>query len=170
MSEHSRGLPISGRTRLKSTGAKSPQLPDQYCLLQGRLHADWMTGNNLHTARHAGDPLLETVIIPAGGLLPLRAVDLRPGPPTPDDTINDHRPPVPAIVLRTDDLGHQYVVHVIHPWNLQADHQFQESEVLPAQRRQQPQSSYPSPHYQRFLAYPSVWDCHLIPRCLTARI
>ena len=123
-----------------------------------------MTGNDLHTARHAGDPLLETVIIPAGGLLPLRAVDLRPGPPTPDDTINDHRPPVPAIVLRTDDLGHQHVVHVIHPWNLQADHQFQESEVLPAQQRQQHQSSYPSPHYQRFLAYPSVWDCHLIPR------
>ena len=168
MSGHSHGLPISGRTRLKSIGVKSPQLPNQYCLLQGRLHADWMTGNDLHIARHAGDPLLETVIIPAGGLLPLRAVDLRPGPPTPDDTINDHRPPVPTIALRTDDLGHQYVAHVTHPWNLQAGHRFQESEVLPTLRRQQPQSSCPSPRYQCFLAYLLVWDYHLIPCCLTA--
>ena len=170
MSGHSHGLPISGRTRSKLTGVKSPQLPNQYRLLQGRLHADWMTGNDLHTARHAGDPLLETVIIPAGGLLPLRTVDLRPGPPTPDDTINDHRPPVPAIALHTDDLGHQYVAHVIRPWNLQAGHRFQESEVLPALRRQQPQSSCLSLCYQRFLAYQLVWDYHLIPCCLTARI
>ena len=66
-----------------------------------------MTGNDLHTARHARDPLLETVIIPAGGHLPLHAVDLCLGPPTPDDTTNNHRPLVPTIVPHTDDLSHQ---------------------------------------------------------------
>ena len=88
-----------------------------------------MIENDVHIAKHVGDPLLKTIIVSADDLLP-RIVDPHQDPPTPEDITIGHCPPATETVLHTDSLDHQHIVHLTHLGSLRVEHRFQGSEVL----------------------------------------